>query len=439
MKLCINPELGVYCFDDSQVAESYLCEIPTLDDTRPIRLVLPAALTKFIREFDGIQETEDIINTFVTNNPDSISSLKLKQLISQYLLPKGLLVRTDSAFQRAAPLHGPRSYVRFQCTLLPARIVSRLSSILRWLFDWHVFFCILPLVAGAEVLFFGQTIHKFGFNIVNLGGLQMIQVALIASIFGLFHELGHAAALARFGSTRASVGWGLYIVWTVFYTDLSDAWRYSRMQRAMVDLGGIYFHSLSLIFLLCLIYLTHCKLLIYCFFCINFQILSSLNPFLRADAFWLFSDLFGIPNLRDQSLGMLEKWVYAALRIRRPPLHRMVSLSPSANAFLGIYTIVIVGFYVYCSQIFLRQLIGKVLPAYPSTLKALWTAIYIHHIDLLSIFDIALSLVWKTLALVGLFFFLMRIVRGTYKIAIHLTRSDVSMRSQAMRPTVQEE
>jgi putative peptide zinc metalloprotease protein len=39
------------------------------------------------------------------------------------------------------------------------------------------------------------------------------------------------------------MGVGLYIIWPVFYTDVTDAYRLGRWGRLRTDLGGIHFNA----------------------------------------------------------------------------------------------------------------------------------------------------------------------------------------------------
>jgi putative peptide zinc metalloprotease protein len=59
-----------------------------------------------------------------------------------------------------------------------------------------------------------------------------------------FHECGHAAACRYGGARPGRIGIGIYLVWPVFYTDVTDSWRLSKRGRLRTDLGGVYFNAL---------------------------------------------------------------------------------------------------------------------------------------------------------------------------------------------------
>src|SRR5690606_39280851 len=47
------------------------------------------------------------------------------------------------------------------------------------------------------------------------------------------------------------------------------------------------------------------------------SMLHSLNPFLRFDGYWVYSDAFGIVNLRREAWGFLAQWLEDWRRLRR--------------------------------------------------------------------------------------------------------------------------
>ena len=50
---------------------------------------------------------------------------------------------------------------------------------------------------------------------------------------------------ARYGgSTPGAMGFGIYLFWPAFYTDVTDSYRLGRGGRVRTDLGGLYFNAL---------------------------------------------------------------------------------------------------------------------------------------------------------------------------------------------------
>src|SRR5262249_40650548 len=146
-----------------------------------------------------------------------------------------------------------------------------------------------------------------------------------------------------------SIGWGLYITFPVFYTDISEAWRLPKKQRAIVDVGGIYFHGIICVILAIIASVSYQPLLVYCFYGVSFQIATSLNPFLRMDDYWLVADMFGIADLRRYVATAIASNIYRILRSpgRLPQGIRPVSLGPRSTTLLLCYSVLAVGFFLF--------------------------------------------------------------------------------------------
>ncbi|MCU1267475.1 MAG: sterol-regulatory element binding protein site 2 protease family protein [Acidobacteria bacterium] len=232
---------------------------------------------------------------------------------------------------------------------------------------------------------------------------------LLATIPAFIHEWGHASAFAYYGCRNAEIGWGLYVYFFVFYTDVSEAWKLNRKQRAMMDIAGIYFQSLSLVVLLLLFWRLKSPVLLYCFFMVDLSIAGSLNPFLRMDGYWLMADLFGIVNLRKQSLALMKSGL---LKLGRPIIGAQTApvLNLSRTASIALIAYVLLGsvFFLYLYKIMLYQVIYSLGPAYPHVWVAFWRALSERPIGVLQILSSFLEVLWRSMVLLGLSIFVFR-------------------------------
>jgi len=415
MKLAFNPNISLRPFDTTTSEEMLLCEIPTRDSALETRYAIPAKLVAFLKCFDGKKSVDDVVRSYAAEHPDQYSLEKLHALVDHYCIPKRLLIDPMQAYEPPAPSHSRRSYLYLKVGLIPAKAVASLTRPLKWLFQRAVLLAFLPFFVATQVLFLVYILPHYHFNLNEITGYDFFLLSTITSVFGLFHELGHAAALSHYGGKRAEIGWGLYFVFTVFYTDLSEGWRLKREQRAVIDVGGIYFHCISLILLLALIYRTHWPMLVYCFFFIDTQIAGSLNPFLRMDGYWLIADLFGISDLRKQSIGMLERGFYKLFRINAKPVYSTVQLSRGANIFVAIYSLVGAVFFVYLTGIMFHQVAFRLLPGYPKLAIEFWHVLRTNPSHVLALLNLLASMAWKGVALFGLGMFLYRFLKGFYR------------------------
>jgi putative peptide zinc metalloprotease protein len=125
----------------------------------------------------------------------------------------------------------------------------------------------------------------------------VVLITALTIVAGVFHETGHATA-ARFGGARpGAMGAGVYLVWPVFYTDVTDSYRLSRAGRLRVDLGGVYFNVLFMLGTAAAYQLTGFRPLLVFLMLLELETLAQFLPFVRLDGYYVVSDLAGVPNL----------------------------------------------------------------------------------------------------------------------------------------------
>ena len=56
----------------------------------------------------------------------------------------------------------------------------------------------------------------------------LLAVVAVTVLSAGFHEFGHAAAARYGGSTPGAMGFGIYLFWPAFYTDVTDSYRLGR-------------------------------------------------------------------------------------------------------------------------------------------------------------------------------------------------------------------
>lgn len=120
----------------------------------------------------------------------------------------------------------------FRCKLLNNETVSMIAHHLRFMYSFAMSLVLVitsSLLAVAIIA--AEPIHiSTGFC-----SLLLFLISLIV------HEFGHATACARFGAAPSSIGFAVYLIYPVLFSDVGTAWKLRRWQRVVVDLGGIYF------------------------------------------------------------------------------------------------------------------------------------------------------------------------------------------------------
>jgi putative peptide zinc metalloprotease protein len=126
-------------------------------------------------------------------------------------------------------------------------------------------------------------------------------IAFVLFLMGvLFHELGHVTACVKYGIPQGGIGFGFYWGFPVFYADVRATWRLNPQKRAIVAAGGIYFQSVFLAVLLLAYSVTNSATYAAASLATIYNILSTLNPILKYDGYWILSDLLGLENLHTR-------------------------------------------------------------------------------------------------------------------------------------------
>jgi putative peptide zinc metalloprotease protein len=433
MRLALNPSLSMHPFDVASSKALVICEVPAEKDST-LRYAIPADLVELLKLFDGQKQTSEVLASYNRLHSKDYTTEKIEDLIANFFLPKTLLVSTDSTPSLPANTAKRPLYLYARVSLLSSRTVYPVARALSWLFKTPILLSWLPLVIGAHLMFYLAIFNGRHFNLNEATGAQVLTVTFLTIAAALIHELGHASALVSGGCKRTEIGLGLYLYFPVFYTDVSEAWRLSKKRRALVDVGGIYFQSIFLIFLMALYLATGWPMLLYSVFLIDVAIARTMSPFLRMDGYWLLSDLFGISSLRRQSLNLLK---YYALRLIHPSsrsLEAELNLSRTARLVLCAYTILFVGFSLWLSVVMYRQVVYYLLPNYPKYFLAIWHTLQERPLSMFRVLRALFELLWRSTVLAGLSIFVYRTLRTIWR----FLRRRLRFRREVCRPALAE-
>ena len=83
-----------------------------------------------------------------------------------------------------------------------------------------------------EIYFFSNF-----FSQINVHQFDLYTFIVLLSLFlisSFIHELGHASACRYYELEHGGIGFGLYLNFPVFYTDVSSIWKLSRKKRLLV-------------------------------------------------------------------------------------------------------------------------------------------------------------------------------------------------------------
>lgn len=198
--------------------------------------------------------------------------------------------------------------------LMSSSVVTKVSSLLRPAFYPSVSIALLSLITITSLLFY-LNFHR---ETVSIRPGE-IAIAYLLYVFSMIiHEFGHSTACLYFGAKPSAIGFTLYLIYPAFYSDVSDAWRLRRWQRAVVDMSGMYFQFVVGAVYAIAWHYTAWQPFRMAVYGIIISFLLNLNPIFRFDGYWLMSDLLGVTNLGRQPFR-LAKNLILRLRGRKPP------------------------------------------------------------------------------------------------------------------------
>jgi len=135
--------------------------------------------------------------------------------------------------------------------------------------------------------------------------LAPVSVGLALGLFfltALWHEVGHAAAIGRYGYPPGGIGLGLLFVIPVLFADVTAVGVLPRAARVRVDIAGVAFQFglggvLAGVGLAGLGLAGSASALLVGAWLALLAVCWSLFPFIRADGYWLVCDLLGVEEL----------------------------------------------------------------------------------------------------------------------------------------------
>jgi putative peptide zinc metalloprotease protein len=285
-------------------------------------------------------------------------------------------------------------------TLLGPRLAARATACLSWMFAPALALPLLALFATLHVFALPMAMHQ---GSATFSASDGVLLACLYMLSGLIHELGHTAACRYFKCPHGGIGFGLYYIFPAWYADVTQAWRLSGRQRAVVDLGGVYFQSVFLIGVDAWAIATGDALALKLVFIITFTMLFTLNPVFKFDGYWLLSDLSGLHNLHQQVRRSTAALI-ATMLGKRP------AATPSLRGgILYAYTVLSTCYMVYFAYFLFTQ-IDRLSHSLPASVARQWALVGRAFAEpgwgvVVALAQFAGTLLWPLIILLGCIFF----------------------------------
>ncbi|PWK92369.1 hypothetical protein [Fulvimonas soli] len=395
----VNPLLEVSDFDSDAGRPMKLCKLPRGDGQGEVRFAVPAEYLELARAFDGSRDVDAAVQAYIDGHAPAREKAWLTRLVLESLMPKGIIIGGDQdPGSVGASSQSTKAFLHIKLPLIKASVVEPVARTLSFMFRPTAMLLGLSLFIATHVYVYGVLFRHQHFDFSQLDIASVLLMMLFSTLATTCHEFGHATAAAHFGCRNMTIGWGMYLIYTVQWTNVSDAWKLPRWQRAVIDIGGVYFESLFLVVLLAAHLWTGNPVYLFGFIFVDLSIATTFNPFLRMDGYWLVSDLFGIVNLRKQQ----EIWwqdLMARLLLRDGHAPRS-TLSRRAKWVLGLYTVLGTLFIGYVMLTMFRVVVLSVIANLPAFVGETWRQLA-SGATLLAVLHALMEFTWRVLVIVG--------------------------------------
>jgi putative peptide zinc metalloprotease protein len=293
-----------------------------------------------------------------------ISPEQVRYVLEEKLHPLGIVAGPDGttpALERVDPLLA----LKFRVGVVGPRAVRVVAAVLAPLFAVPAIAAVLGSLVAFDVWLFA--IHGgIGRGLSHVISRPLLALMLIALTYAslAFHECGHAAACRRGGARPGAIGVGIYLVWPVLFTDVTDSYRLGRRGRLRTDLGGVYFNAIFALALAATYGLTGFEPLLLAVVSQHLIVLDQFLPWVRLDGYYVVADLIGVSDLFSRIRPILRSLVPG-----RRPSPRVTELKPWARAAVTTW--------VLSTVVVMLALAVVVTLHAPAYFDRIWTSIFV--------------------------------------------------------------
>jgi putative peptide zinc metalloprotease protein len=299
------------------------------------------------------------------------SGKHLADLVEDYLLKNGIIMLQGETGQFSSPEEkrkkNSEGFLTLRIPLFSPERLQLVTDWLKWMYSRSIAVPCALFSVALHTIFFLMYGLPSRTAVASLSAGRWTAFVALAYLGVLIHELGHASACRRFGVRHGDIGIGLYIIYPVFYTNVTSCWSLSRWQRATVDIGGMFF-QMTFSSLCCLAWFwSHSDILAFAILSNVATVVVNLNPFLRFDGYWLLTDLLGLSSIRRSSYNCWRYLWHKALRKDRPESSLDIfDVKPFSQAVVFVYSWISAGFFL----VFFEKLARIVIPYLIHTISA---------------------------------------------------------------------
>ena len=280
-----------------------------------------------LNQLDGKRSAEEICRSFHDRfRPRTLSAEEVRgflgQLIGQNLLTSEgwgygpmMVARQKKRRTWQSWMALPNLLaIRFQ-GVDPDRFFGAILPWTNWLFSPVTLAFEFVLILAAILLVtvqFDELLARLPDTQALLSTSNLIGMSVSLAAVKIVHEFGHGLTCKRFGGECHEMGVMLLVFTPTLYCNVSDIWMINdKWRRIAVSLAGIWIE---------IVIASICTLLwwfsapgLFQSLCLNLMFLCGIgtiafngNPLLRYDGYFVLSDWLEIPNLQQQSVGLVR-------------------------------------------------------------------------------------------------------------------------------------
>ena len=265
------------------------------------RIKISLELYNFIHLIDNQKELQNIVIEYNLKYKSNLTFEFAYEFLYDKLATFGIIQNDEIKIKKSQK----PSYLKLNFIVINEHIVSKFTKKLHFLFTPLV----LKIVTSIALVVLTFCFSKYNFQIFNtsIPKSQWAFFFLLSFIGVTFHEFGHASAAHHFGAKHGGIGGGFYLFMPVYFADVTDIWKLPKMQRITVNLAGMYFELIYVLFLILFGYIFNITILIIFGCIILLSTLRNLNPFIRSDGYWVLSDAIEKPNLMMHGFNKIKQ------------------------------------------------------------------------------------------------------------------------------------
>jgi putative peptide zinc metalloprotease protein len=329
-------------------------------------------LYRLAEQINGERTVDEIAQSMTDATEWIVTPDNVRHLLQAKLIPLGLIDNGAAVEETGRPQAQDRAAtplgVNMRMAMIGPNIIDPVTRVLQYLYTPPMLTLMLVAVIVAHGWLYTMHLAPVVEGLFTvLYDPNLLLVSLLLMLFAaIFHEFGHAAALRYGGGKVRTMGAGLYLMFPVFYTDVTDSYRLGRGARVRTDVGGFYFYSIFALGLIGLYLATGESFLLFPVVLISLDILRQLFiPFVRSDGYWLLADLTGIPDF----FSLMVPFIRSILPGRRLKGDKLPPLKPWVRTVFITYivlTLPVIGFLLFVMIRSLPVIIGGTWDAFSS-------------------------------------------------------------------------